>query len=68
MLSTFKNHLFKLLIVVPIFLSIFMLVLAVLYVKSKERLMYNTENINVVEVRLPSVELEKYKQLDKIRE
>ena len=62
----FKNSLTKVAIVSPMIVTILLIMLSIAFIKQKQAIIYDTADIEVVEVRLPSVDLAKYKLLDKI--
>lgn len=63
-----NKHLHKIAIMIPFVIAGIMLIAIFVFAKAMELKMYDTKNVEIVEVRLPSVELEKYKKLDKIKQ
>lgn len=61
-----NKHLQKIIIMIPFLFALSMLVSVFVFARAMESKMYDTKDVEIVEVRLPSVELEKYKKLDKI--
>jgi len=50
-----------------LFISALLLVSSVLLINKKQTLQYQVDNAETIEYRLPSLDLEKYKQIDKLK-
>jgi uncharacterized membrane protein len=65
-LEAIKNHLTKIAIISPILLMLILIIVSIAFINQQQTIIYDTDDIEIVEVRLPSVDLAKYKLLDKI--
>jgi hypothetical protein len=64
--SFFKSYFVHAILVSIILLLMALIAIGVLFIKSSQNKSYDIKDVNVVEYRLPSLDLEKYEQLDKI--
>ncbi|MBU2524808.1 hypothetical protein KKG71_06475 [Patescibacteria group bacterium] len=64
--SFIENYLLHIVVFSFLVLLLLLIAICVLFIKYEQRYEFNIQGIDVVEVRLPTLELEKYNQIDKI--
>jgi len=66
-LSLTKFRIIYIVIFSILFISTLLLVSSVLLIKQKQVQQYQVDNVETIEYRLPPLDLEKYKQIDKLK-
>jgi hypothetical protein len=63
---SWKNYSVYIVVFVILSIVLSLVVASALIIRAKQNQKYDIENVEVVEYRLPSLDLEKYMQIDKI--